>query len=808
MPLNHYIRLFLNGQPAEIESVEDLGLNISYHLEDGSDFQTKKTSEAYELSLPATRANDRIFNHFRNPNIQDLTPNEIHKNLMPCSIEAGIVLLTGYAQLKSSHTENGIAKYLVNCYGSNGDWSIPMRDLTIADCCNQNTHTLDIATIENSWNYDGTNENEDYVYAPVRYNKPFLDNDIRVVTIMLRPSISIYWILIRAFRKFGYEINSNFFDTPYFRRLVMPWTWGDFLNLNSSEADSLKFKAVGDGTPGHCWLKFDTQLTIAATYHWGDVHPVWGASTGSQTISIANDHTLPGFDNGNVYNWDGTGYNMFFTYPNTVNLGTITCHFTLRILVQVNAQAGSWANLRARVYKNGIWTGQEQILCQAVASTFGNATSGGVISNGNVTVWNFDATGLNPGDQVMVKLHYHYKKSMFGGVSLRVWDSFWFNGDLKLSSLEMTGITIEPGGIVDIKQYDGLKKYKVLDMLRGLIDCFDLSMVTDTFTKKVYIEPLNVYSLDDNLNNVSEGHFSANHLDWNEKRDLEKPIQTPLFSDMEKEFYMTHKADGSDGGQNKYRLQNGIEPGEVYYKFPERFKSGKKDMANRFFATSMHVFMKPMEGITGIAPQMMAILPENVANRSKNESEMAFLPRIAYFKGKVDTASYGGWNWEGTTPPVLPFMFAVNYRHEGHKDPILTYCNQRLETGGVAHLGIGLAQRFYIRRFIMFENGQQYIGYFYLNNNDIANWRHRERIILDGAEYHIFSINDYQALKDESTEVLLWKVAAVRRMYSPTGAPTTGFFPSDPNVMNPGVAFPSPDIKYKELLLLYTDLSV
>jgi hypothetical protein len=81
-----------------------------------------------------------------------------------------------------------------------------------------------------------------------------------------------------ALRAVGYKINSQFFNTNYFRRLVMPWTWGSFLYSEGTQTQNLQFLAKSTGS-----------VTIDQDF------------TGILDLLVSNDSTNGAYDDNGVY---------------------------------------------------------------------------------------------------------------------------------------------------------------------------------------------------------------------------------------------------------------------------------------------------------------------------------------------------------------------------------------------------------------------------------------------------------------------------------------------------------------------------
>jgi hypothetical protein len=306
MPRNEYVKIIVGDQQAEVTNPNDLPISIDYSLEDPDDFQSKTSGESFDIEIPATLLNDRISNTYRNASVEDLTTGQIFRGNRVGVIEAnGYQLLTGKAFLKAGTHNLRPISYKYNLYGDNADWLVELKDKTLYDFLQNIAFVFDKSTIEASWLFDGTDENLPYVFAPVRYRLPFNnyiidDNGIlkpddgNIAPDYMRPSLSKYWIIYWAFKSVGYKIVSTFLDSEYFRRQVMPWTWGDFFDSDGSRLDAHKFLAKSTDD-----FLFTEQLGGPGSYV--DLH-------------VTNDSTDGAFDNNDEYSYNTSTFEMTWEY--------------------------------------------------------------------------------------------------------------------------------------------------------------------------------------------------------------------------------------------------------------------------------------------------------------------------------------------------------------------------------------------------------------------------------------------------------------------------------------------------------------
>lgn len=763
MATSEYLKILIDGQQLLLSENNKAAVTISYRLEDPEDFTRKKSSEALSITVPATVQNDQLGNTLYNPGVEDFTAEQVFTGSRPAVISAaGVELLVGRAfQVNAAHTDRP-TNYEYDFYGNNGDWIIPLKEATLFDFLQHIRFQFTEQVISDSWAFDGRNEQMPYVFAPVRYRQPmdFFDADITddtykdayITPLYMKPALSAYWIIYWAFKSIGYRLESNFFDTDYFRRLVMPWTWGNFLGAEGNRQDNLKFLA-----------KSTEQVRSPAFMD------------GYLDVKASNDSSDGGFDANGVYTYIPNTGTMQWTYLPAFDYQRIEVTFNLQISWYVLLNTNNEIHVRVEWFLNGQsypeW--QRDIIHQSTGSQFGFEKSD-IFSD-------YIKMSVVATDQVSVKVYVK-------GIGLAY-------TKIEVLQFTLTDIRIPLGGTIDFQNYIGLKNYKFLDFFAGIIDLFNLELGTDSITKTLTALPTHQYSTDDNPNNIRPGYFNGDFIDWSEKQDLRQQSTVELYRDYEREVTMKFRDDGNDGILKVVQDRNVTTLAAAKYVFPSRFKAEKKAIENRFFAATMHYEVPQWQNITtpGIKPQMICIIPENVANTSHDESQNTFLPKLAYYKGNI--FGVGGWRYKTGGQVVsyhtFPFMFAVNYHPGGHNDPILSYSDEKIGN----KIGRGLLRRFFLQRFSIMRNGRYYKTYFRLNNKDATNWLHREHKICRNQRWEMVEMRQYKPLADEPTECYL------RRWVPVTEEDFKSVYPAMQNTLVDKF-----DIKYFPLRALVSDI--
>jgi hypothetical protein len=780
MSRNNYISLEIDGVKADIDP-EGQVPTVSYQLENEEDFEQKKSAEILNLELPGTEINDQIHNTLHNPSVIDNTTDQVYDNFRPMRYIANgdEIFLGKYLPQFAIKVNGRVEKYNGKAYGLNGDWVIDMKEKTLFDFVNPRTHIFDVNTIIASWGFDGRNEATDYVYAPVRYRKPFgeypaatEDNpdpqplDDNVLIDDMKVSISIYWLLWRGFKSLGYRLVSQFMDTDYYRRSLLTWTWGGFNFLDDSRWEPLKFMAAQppiDQVPNHAGV-------------WTN-----GDYDGYPDLQVIIGPTAAGTFTNNPGTFEYTtgasplSFMMVWHY-NAVNLGNVRVGLSVILSYFMSVANNSDIDIRVQWYKNGTLILDEPV-DGVSAPTLGSRTK---TEFGKEL---FFETDVSFGDYVGVRVKLHQFESGTGGA----------DSTIDVESFQINYVKLGPGSTVDLKNnYPKFKNYKWMDLLRGEIDMFDLLIQTDPIRKEVHIEPAHTYDIN---GTPYPGYYNRKQLDWSQKIDISKRSTFELFSDYERELVFKFRDDTNDGGLKKVQDRNQTTIGLAKYVLPERYKAEKKERENRFYSPVMHCKLETFKYITGTAPQLIAIIPENISNTSSSESENTYNPKRVWYKGNI--TGFGGWKFNGITYTALPYMFAVNYQPGGVNDPVLSYSDQII-SGVIAK---GLLKKFFLQRMAILRNGRRYVPInVMLNNYDIGNFLHRESIIIENIEYLLTSIKDYNPMKPkESTACNMW-------MFMPVSTrDADNSYPSIQSIQAGGIQS-SYDVKYWQHLLLTSDI--
>lgn len=775
--MDKFVRIAIDDQLVEM-TPENISLAINYTLEDPENFQNKPSVSAFDVVIPATANNDKVTNSFHSPSIDDLTEGDYFKNPLPVTVDVnGEEILKGRALLKKATHTNKPLSYTFNIYASNFDWFVDLKEVTLYDLIKHVQFNLNKSTISSSWNFNGTNENVPYVFAPVRYSEMFdeaphpgyseaMIQDYSVNPLQLKPSLSVYWIMVWMFRKVGYRIESNFIHSNFFRRLVMPWTWGNFLISDQNTMSQLSFLAKSQSG-----VYYNETNEDGASAFWD--------------LEVSNDSINGAFDNSGVYEYDNSTNTCKWTYLPQFNFGTVKATFKLTIFYDVTVAANGVMELRAQLFKNGSKLTTQDDNGNGTKIVAMNAPTVGERSRvETLDIW--FTVEVNPNDVIGLKFYRYAKDTGLGRANIRAEVLSW--------GLEYLSIPL--GGNINFINYTALQKYKAIDLLRGLIDDFNLSISTDNKNRVVYMEPTHGDSP-----NAKNGWFNHNTRDYNHKQDLSEQSDLELFSDSDRELILKFKEDPNDGLLKKINETIQGEVGSAKYVLPERFNAGIKEYTNRFFSPVIHVNLPQWKGLGNdptLQTQIVCIIPENISNTSRDSAANSFNPKLCYYKGLVNNQ---GWVFDQEQKNTYPFMFAVNYHPGGENDPVLSYSNERIGIRGNYKLGIGLAQKYFLQRFAIMRNGEYYQTHLLLNHNDV-NRQHREHVIVRDQKWELVRIEGFQPAKNVSTPCFLRKYVPISQ------EDIDSLYPNADLITEANTVPKENDIPYNRLLALPNDINI
>jgi hypothetical protein len=237
-------QIFVEG--FELDLTDDIACEISYVIDDVKDFGSKNTSYSKTIVIQGTQKNNKIFNHISElgrfiaiENVNTQAPN-VNENYTAAVGSNCIILVDNIQIFKGKLRVMEVVKYAnhveyecavfgelggfyyelskgVNDGTSNiSNGTKLLEQLYLADL----NHVYNWTNINASWNNRNTTPGVGYFYPLINYGKVDGFHDFHEQA--LRPAIYVREYIQRIFNLSGYTYDCSFFDTDFFKRLVIP----------------------------------------------------------------------------------------------------------------------------------------------------------------------------------------------------------------------------------------------------------------------------------------------------------------------------------------------------------------------------------------------------------------------------------------------------------------------------------------------------------------------------------------------------------------------------------------------------------
>lgn len=248
--------LFLEGQKADIN--EQISVQLTFAIDDVANFASRETSFSKQIVLPGTAANHSIFGHVyemgsNNPfspgqpnigaafNVAQTSRAELRLN--------GLLVLRGVFRLTGIIKEGDFVEYEGALFG---ELSGLMSEIS-----NKKLEDLDFSEYDHDWTHINISNSWDntpgsgYFYPLIDYGLfretaviSGLNDDYDIGT--FRPALYVKEYIDKMFEAAGYTYESEFFNTDYFKRLIIPQNKKQLTNNNP---DALNRNADDQFTP-------------------------------------------------------------------------------------------------------------------------------------------------------------------------------------------------------------------------------------------------------------------------------------------------------------------------------------------------------------------------------------------------------------------------------------------------------------------------------------------------------------------------------------------------------------------------------
>lgn len=498
-------RLFVEG--IEADTLGDIDVEFTFSVADVSDIERRNTSYSKTITLPNTAKNQSLFG-----NIFDISVNNdfyeedvnIGVNFNPAKQAQAQIFLDnvkifdGVLRMMKINSKDGEITYEVNMFGRLRDILHELGDKTLADLdFSDYDHTWNRTSIENSWTrtewVDGASN---YVYPLVDYG--FSVDSITYPIGNFKPAVFVSEILKRIFDEAQFQVNAPFFNSFYFRKLLL---------ITAEKTITKESTTLLNQTPN----LLQQDVTNVSFY---------------STLLVFSSVEASGFsisDGGTKFTW---------TKAQSLNTG-----LNLNLRVSLTA---------LQAYTENVWTITVLKNGTDILGTSRNVT---LIQQGQLFVWDAEIVAgveLAQNDYFQIVL----SGQVIGGgggynVNIETQVVVPPFGSFKIGNTVPVAVELEEGDTMKIG-YTMPKSMKQRDFLKSIISMYNLYVTQDRLrTNVLEIVPYNDFYQT----------YKDQALDWTAKLDQSQEITiTPLSELSAKEYRLTFD-DDSDYWSNSYKTK-------------------------------------------------------------------------------------------------------------------------------------------------------------------------------------------------------------------------------------------------------------
>ena len=231
-----------------LDLFEDLGAELNYAIDDIKDFSSRNTNYSKTINIPGNANNNKVFGHIynftsgNNYGISDPDEPNVGYNFDPtkqanCQIFVNkIQVFKGVLRLLEITIQNGVIEYQCAVFGELGGFASAIGNKLLNDpdmfghFSNNYDQEWTATNVVNSWTASGVASGVGIVYPLIDYGlckhgtKDWHLN-------AFRPAFFVHELVDKIIDFSGYTYTSAFFDTPYFRSLIIPNNKGNLEQL-------------------------------------------------------------------------------------------------------------------------------------------------------------------------------------------------------------------------------------------------------------------------------------------------------------------------------------------------------------------------------------------------------------------------------------------------------------------------------------------------------------------------------------------------------------------------------------------------
>ena len=809
MAFNQF-KILANG--IALETYDDFAISLNYQITDITDITSRKTSYSKTIIIPGTPTNNEFFKQIFELNVDISSTSYNPKIAIPCSVRIGdeevfagnLQLIQVISNQKMVEYEIVITGLLKNILFKFGDFYLTDLDMS------EYNHQRNILNVENSWDYqiirngasfNATGLGEGYVYPFINHGN---SQDVGSVSYLydMYPAVYVKTVMDKLFNFAGYSYTSEFFNSQYFKSLILPFT-SDKLEYSPAELSGLTMAVGVNGalpeiSPQVNTNQFASFQTTAGITGFRQFTPVMRRGMSYDSFSnVPAPSFIPlqkesGSITGVELSDPGNRWNGISQYTVSQS-GFYEINFEMNFIMKYIHSAPSvlGANIK---YKSGVFTYGVQLLkinsTGLITSIISEAPVPDLLnstfapsSGTHASPWydldtplnismNLPSIYLEQGDRLRIRFILRYPSNF-------KWDGI-LNDDKILALAVLQPSTDGQGNyfqvrpssniitspIVNIDLVQSMPNIKMRDFFLSIVKMFNLIVSDDpNLTNNVLIEPKDIF------------YNSRKKIkDWTYLLDYsDTVIQTPM-SELDVRRYEFKYLEDDDYFNKQYRDETKEPYADFEVDFLNEFSNEVNEVSisfaptpdtNMFIGNRVAPFFADLEGTTLMKPKKVRPRILFYTGLKQGNFNLKLNPNSTITSGYTSYPYCGMWDDPYDAEYDLawgkPEKIYWNSPSFPNNTLVQLWWNSTIQE-------------------LSDVNAKLLEASFYLTPIEIQDFDFRDIILIDNAYYRVNKIIDYNPiLNDKTTRVELYKIDSVDFFPPPKQLLPTGSFdcPSD-----------------------------
>ena len=787
-----------------LDTYDNLDISLTYQIDDIEDITVKKSSFSKTIILPGTAANNEYFKNIFDLNIDISETSYNPKKALPVQVLIGDELVfQGNLQLLNVITNQKQVDYEIVITGVFKNIIIAFADYYLNQLnLDEYDHYRNVTTISNTWdNYISINNPTSSILTQPGdgYIYPMIVNGQNPVTAPnglpkfnsfdLNPSVYVKTLIDKMFEFAGYTYSSNFFNSNYFRSLVIPTdtpqyssediddktvrvTWNNptpFVPPSGvTQVNSMYFTPLStlsgnvaltpmlqksnsywsNATNGSWWFPMIQESGVFGGIQMQDANNQWNGNSNTWRYTCQT----PGFYSVDLDNQ----FYLFYKHKTGANfkylsgslkyfaaIYKVATNGSLTLLQQTNPQGLTITPPIGGT--TGIFSGG------AYTIPLSGVIPSGFLATGQPFVMNFNipSVWLNAGEQIRVNFQLQYPtnvswQSVSDQVLVSAMTQRTISGSVNRLEVKPSVTTnYSVNSIIKLSSY--LPNMKMKDLFINIIKMFNLMVIDNpAIDNDLIIEPR-----DDFFNSKRKV------VDWTYKLDYDQDVKQTPMSELDTKTYKFTYSKDTDYYNELYEQQSSRIYGDYTVDFINDFSTNEKKLELEFAPTpNSDNIITPW-----IAPFLCDIDTNNALKPLKVKPRILFTKKLS-ISNKFYTITDNP-NQAGT--PFSSYVFAGMYDDPTNPTYSLEFGNSNVlyYNTTLCCPNNNLVNQFYLSTLndITDVNSKLLEAYFHLTPSDINQFDFRDIILIDNSYWRVNTIVDYNPNAiDKTTKVILYKL--------------------------------------------------